>query len=86
MSSRRINARPASFAVSHDTVDENNETLVEDDGEEWEGKGVRRTGNSILFLSTSQEAESAPVAGRQGAGAMTPGSPGLLLGGPGDWD
>ena len=77
MSASRINSRSRrtredSFALSYDAMEENEETVVEDDGEEWEGEGIR---NSLLF-SASHEPED------QGGGgnAMTPGTPGVLLG------
>lgn len=82
MSSRKVYSRPNHFSLSYENEEE---TVVEDDGEEdgerWQGES-QRMGNSILFLSTEQESGSSPISRRQGASnAITPGSPGVLLGG-----
>ena len=80
MSTSRINShsrhtRAGSYALSYEAMAEKEETVVEDDGEEWEDEGIHRRGNSLLF-SASHEPED------QGGGgnAMTPGTPGVLLG------
>lgn len=82
MSSRKVYSRPNHFSLSYENEEE---TVVEDDGEEdgerWQRDESQRMGNSILFLSIEQEGGSVPVSRRQGANnAITPGSPGVLLG------
>ena len=72
--------RGGSYGLSYDTMEERE--VDDNDGEEWEGEAVHRTGNSILF-SAQHEGEDMPATagGRQDVGdAMTPASPGHLLG------
>ena len=75
------NTRTGSFALSYDAMEGEGER-VEDDGEEWEHGRKHHTGNSALFLSTSQEV--GPVMDGGGQAAMTPVSPGYPLGEEGD--
>ena len=82
MSSQRPGIRQDSFALSQDTMDEEEETQGEDDEEdeeEEERERIDRTGNSILFLSVSQEMEG-------GGTADTPGTPRPFLGRAGSKD
>ena len=81
MSSQRVNPRTGSFALSYDAMEGEGER-VEDDGEERECGERHHMGNSALFLSTSEEVE--PVMGGEEHAAMTPVSPGYLLGEEGD--
>ena len=84
MSSQQVRTRADSFALSYDAMEREGER-VEDDGEESEHQQTRRTGNSILFLSTSQEVESGvPIMDEAAHAAMTPVLPGFLLGEEGE--